>query len=151
MPNVLCHLDDIRSFPKSSRWHDVSWTLCHPDVIAPGHISSGWLMTNAARHPDDLRYYLILWHNVIWILSHPDELAPDRISSGWLIADACCHPDDLAGVGISYWLVTAKALCPLVDIPFHLKSSGWLNWSWYLIRMSYSNVILSSRWDTIPF
>ena len=30
-------------------------------------------------------------------------------------------------------------------------SSGWLNWGWFLIRMSYGNVIMSSGWDTLPF
>ena len=30
-------------------------------------------------------------------------------------------------------------------------SSGWLNWSWYLTRMSYGNVIMSSGWDAFPF
>ena len=30
-------------------------------------------------------------------------------------------------------------------------SSGWLNWGWFLIRMSYGNVIMSSGWDTPPF
>ena len=29
-------------------------------------------------------------------------------------------------------------------------SSGWLNWAWYLIRMSYGSVIMSSGWDTLP-
>ena len=30
-------------------------------------------------------------------------------------------------------------------------SSGWLSWSRYLIRMSYGNVILSSKWHTLTF
>ena len=30
-------------------------------------------------------------------------------------------------------------------------SSGWLNWGWYLMRMSYGNVIMSSGWHTLPF
>ena len=59
--------------------------------------------------------------------------------------------DDLAGVGISYLLVTANSLCHLVGIPFHLMSSGWIDWDWYLILMSYGNVIMSSRSDTLPF
>ena len=29
-------------------------------------------------------------------------------------------------------------------------SSGWLNGGWYLIRMSYGRVIMSSGWDTLP-
>ena len=62
-----------------------------------------------------------------------------------------CHPDDLPGVGISSGWVTANSLCHPDDILFHFMSSGWLNWGWFLIRMSYGNVIMSSGWDTLPF
>ena len=62
-----------------------------------------------------------------------------------------CHPDDLPGVGISSGWVTANSLCHPYDILFHFMSSGWLNWGWFLIRMSYGNVIMSSGWDTLPF
>ena len=34
---------------------------------------------------------------------------------------------------------------------FHFMSSGWLNWGWFLIRMSYGTVTMSSGWDTLPF
>ena len=81
-------------------------------------------MTNvvALCHPDEI--------TKIWSLSHPSDIAIPNISSGWLIVDAICHPD---------------------DILFHSMSSGWLNWGWFLIRMSYGNVIMSSGWDTLPF
>ena len=62
-----------------------------------------------------------------------------------------CHPDDLPGVGISSGWVTANSLCHPDDILFYFMSSGWLNWGWFLIRMSYGNVIMSSGWDTLPF
>ena len=97
----------------------------------------------ALCHPDEI--------TKIWSLSHPDELAIPSISSGWLIVDALCHPDDLPGVGISSGWVTANSLCHPDDILFHFMSSGWLNWGWFLIRMSYGNVIMSSGWDTLPF
>ena len=85
-----------------------------------------------ASHPDDLIIGSISsgWHNGIWTLSHPDELAPGRISSGWLLDTAICHPD---------------------DISYHRMSSGWLSRNWYLIRMSYDNVIMSSGWHRLPF
>ena len=69
------------------------------------------------------------------------------------MADALCHPNDSAGVGISSWRVTATSLCHPGDIPLplHLMSSGWLNWCSYILQMSYKNVIMSSRWDTLPF
>ena len=97
----------------------------------------------ALCHPDEI--------TEIWSLSHPDDLAVPSISSGWLIVDALCHPDDLPGVGISSGWVTANSLCHPDDILFHFMSSGWLNWGWFLIRMSYGNVIMSSGWDTLPF
>ena len=87
----------------------------------------------------------------IWSLSHLDDLAIPSISPEWLIVDASCHPDDLPGVGISSGWVTANSLCHQDDILFHFMSSGWLNWGWFLIRMSYGNVIMSSGWDTLPF
>ena len=87
----------------------------------------------------------------MWSLCHPEDLAIPSISSGWLMADALCHPTDIAGVGISSGWVTANALCHPDDILFHLMLSGWLNWGWYLIRMSYVNVMMSSRWQSLPF
>ena len=105
--------------------------VSHPDDLTIGSISSGWLMGIAGCHPDDFRYSPISsgWHNVIWNLSHPDEFAPGRISSGWLLDTAVCHP---------------------CDISHHRKSSGWLSRNWYIIRMSYDNVIMSSGWHTHP-
>ena len=97
----------------------------------------------ALCHPDEI--------TKIWSLSHPDDLAIPSISSGWLIVDALCHPDDLPGVGNSSGWVTANSLCHPDDILFHFMSSGWLNGGWFLIRMSYGNVIMSSGWDTLPF
>ena len=94
-------------------------------------------------HPDEI--------SKIWSLSHPDDLAIPSISSGWLIVDTLCHPGDLPGVGISSGWVTANSLCHPDDILFHFLSSGWLNWGWFLIQMSYGNVIMSSGWDTLPF
>ena len=84
----------------------------------------------------------------IWSLSHPDDLVIPSISSGWLIVDALYHPDDLPAVGISSGWVTANSLCHPDDKLFHFMSSGWLNWGWFLIRMSYGNVIMSSGWDS---
>ena len=154
MANLQCHPDDIRSFPKSSGWHNVSWSLCHPDEKAPSRISSGWLMTNAGYHPDDLSCCPICHPDEItkiWSLSPPDDIAIPSISSGCLIVDALCHPDDVPGVGISSGWVTANSLCHQDDIFFHFMSSGWLNWGWFLIRMSYGNVVMSSGLDTLPF
>ena len=138
-----CHRDDLRYYPISSGWHNIIWTLSHPDEITmliPK--SSGWLsyrqylirMTYGycRMSPGWLTFCPISsgWHNVIWTLSHPDELAPGRISSGWLLDTAVCHPD---------------------DISYHHMSSGWLSRNQYQIRMSYDTVIMSSGWHTLPF
>ena len=128
---ALCHPDEITKI----------WSLSHPDDLAIPSISSGWLIVDA--------------------LCHPDDLPGVGISSGWVTANSLCHPDDilfhlchpddLPDVGISSGWVTANSLCHLDDILFHFMSSGWLNWGWFLIRMSYGNVIMSSGWDTLPF
>ena len=34
---------------------------------------------------------------------------------------------------------------------YHHMSSGLLSGNWYLIRMSYDNVVMSSGWHTLPF
>ena len=63
-------------------------------------------------------------------VSLPDNLTIGGISSEWHMDTAACHRD---------------------DISYHYMSSRWLSWSWYLIRMSNDNVIMSSRWHTLPF
>ena len=93
----------------------------------------------ALCHPDEI--------TKIWSLSHPDDLAIPSISSGWLIVDTLCHPDYLPGVGISSGWVTANSLCHPDDI-LHFMSSGW---GWFLIRISYDNVVMSSGWHRLPF
>ena len=60
------------------------------------------------------------------------------------------HPDDLPSVGISSGWVTANSLCHPADIVFHLMLPGWLNSGCYLIRVSYGNIIMSPRWQTLP-
>ena len=68
-------------------------------------------------------------NKLIWTFSHPDKLAPGYISSGWLVADVLCHPDEIINL-IS-------------------KSSGWLSYSQYLIRMIYGHCKMSSGWLAI--
>ena len=127
---IGCHPDDLPCCPMSSGW-ELIWSLSHPDDLAIPSIPSGRLMVDE--------------------LCHPDDLAIPSISFGWLIVDALCHPDDLPGVGISSGWATANPLCHRDDILFHLMSSGLLNRGWFLIRMSYGNVIMLSGWHTFPF
>ena len=74
-----CHPYDLRYCTISSGWHDVIWALSHPDQLAPGRISPGWLLDTAVN------WYLIRisYDNVIMasgrhtlpFLNHPDEKA----------------------------------------------------------------------------
>ena len=115
----------------SSGWYNVRWTLRHPDeLLVVSHSDDLWTMQDdiwmtcdvALWHPDEIAK--------IWSLSHPDDLPIPSISPGWVPVNSFGHPD---------------------DILFHLMSSRWLNWGWYLVWMSYGNVIMSSGWDTLPF
>ena len=72
-----CHLGDLRYSPISDGWHNIIWTLSHPDEITmliPK--SSGWL---------SYRQYLIQM-----------TCGYCRMSSGWLLDTAVCHPDDIS-------------------------------------------------------
>ena len=120
-------------------WHKEIWTLSHSDDLVIGSFLSGWLMVKVLRHPDDIRSFLKSSgrHTVCWILCHPDEIAPDHISSGWLITNAGCPPDMTHDV----------ALChPDGIINLIPRSSGWLSYSQYLIRMTYGHCRMSSGW-----
>ena len=121
------------------RW--LIWYLSHPDGLAILSISSGWLVDIAGCHPDNLRYFPISpgRHNVIWTGAHPDDL--------WTMH--CVIRMTLTVVGTSSGWVTAFSLCHPDDIPFHLMSSGWLNWGWYLIRISYH--VIRMRYASFRF
>ena len=129
MRDALYHPDDISQYPRSSRWHDVIWTLIHLDELAPGRISPGWLMANGGYHPDDLRCCPMSsgWHKVIRNLNHSDDLAPGCISSGWLMAIAWCHPDDLSCRPMSSrWHNEIWILSHPDDLSPGRTSPGWL-------------------------
>ena len=55
--SAVKHSDGIWRRPESSGWKKESWSLSHLDDLAIGSISTGWLMTNALCHPDDIRCY----------------------------------------------------------------------------------------------
>ena len=52
---------------ESLTWVDEIHTLSHPDELAPGRISSGWLKDTAVCHPDDWRMCLMSsgWDNYV--------------------------------------------------------------------------------------
>ena len=64
---------------------------------------------------------------------------------------ALCHPDEITNLipKSSGWLSYSQYLIRMTYRRC-IMSSGWLTWRWYPIRMSYGNVIMSSGWDTLP-
>ena len=129
-------------------------------VVIKTNISRNWRYFR-------LRLFLIFEHNVNCLMSLYDitvtsQGVPQLLSSpaSWLIDHQLIQSyykavsvskSRITG-GISSGWVTANFLCH-PDV-FHLMSSagwGWLNWDWYLIRVSYGNVIMSSGWHTLPF
>ena len=168
---------EILSWKIRKRWRTTA--CCGKSKFA---ISSGWLMGIAVCHPDDLRYSPISsgWHNIIWTLSHPDEitiLTPK--SSGWLsyrqylvrMTYGYCrmssdemtydivlsHPDDITSSGwVSSWSYLIR-----MTYGYCSTSSSWhiirqyiirmTYRNWYIIRMCHNNVIMSSGWHTLPF
>ena len=55
--SAVSHWDDIWRYPVSSRWQHGSLTLCRPDDLAIGSVSSGWHDQSTGCHPDDIRCY----------------------------------------------------------------------------------------------
>ena len=96
--------------------------VCHPDDISYHHMSSGWLSWS---------WYFIQ-------MSYDNAI----MSSEWHTLPFLCH---------SVEIVNFDFLQHADDISYHHMSSGWLNWCWYLIQMSYDNAIMSSGWYTLPF
>ena len=102
----------------------------HPAILriwqeAHGNVSSGWVLESAACHPDDMmEHQVIMWYKEVSI-SRWVNLIHDGISSGWLIANTLWHPDDTE----CFW-----------------KSSRWLRFWWYLIKMTFGCCNMSSGW-----
>ena len=127
-------------------------SLSHPDELAIGSISSGWLMPNVLCHPDDITEFRV---------SHPDDF--------WWMQDVIrmtydvvlCHPDDIRNFTkssgwVSYWQYLIRmtyAQCIMSsgwhNVFWTLKSSGWVSYCQYLIRMTYVRCSMSSGWLTI--
>ena len=134
---ALCHPDEITTLiPKSSGWLNYCQYL-----IRMGDIPSGWL---------NYWWFLI---RMTWILavSHPDDLTIGSISSRWLMGIVRCHPDDLQYSPISSgWhnIIWSLSHPDEISMLMH-KSSGWLSYRQYLIRMTYGYCTMSSGWLAI--
>ena len=80
MGDSWCHPDDLRCCPISSGWPNVIQTLSHPDELAHGRISPGWLMSNddlleVISHQDEFREnHYVIRMTYAPVLSHPDEI-----------------------------------------------------------------------------
>ena len=115
--------------PKSSGWLRY-WHYLIRRVYGQCTMSSGWhtKLTQVIR----MTY-------TRWTLCHLDEIAPGRISSGWLMTNA-------EFIQMTYDVALCFNALRHVLI---LKSSRWLSYSQYLIRMTYGRRRISSRWLTM--
>ena len=134
---------------KYESWVHVGWVLRSSILSAQyNKLASTWInkVLIFISHPDDLcrmsSAWLMMLHYVIQIkqlisfLSHPNDLAIPSISF------PVSHPDDLWPVLYAIRMTYFSILCHPDDL---------LNWGWYLTRMSYGIVIMSSGSDTLPF
>ena len=116
-------------------------------------ISSGWLMNNTGCLPDDLWCWPMSsgWDNYIdpyvirmtslSAVSHLDDLWSMHYVIRMTYLALVCHPDGLRQMHYVIRMTYSSIFC----LPDDLTEV------WNLIRMSYGNVIMSSRWDTLPF
>ena len=159
----------------SSGWHDVSWTLYHPDDLAILCISSGsddlWPMQDVIRMTYDLA------------LCHPDEITNvtehiEAETNGCHFANdifKCIFLNENVWISIKISLKfvpqgpinNIPALVQImawrrpgdkplsepmvVSLPTHIcvARPQWINYSQYLIRMAYGHCRMSSGWLTM--
>ena len=122
---VGCHPYDLRYCPISSVWHNVIWTLSHPDELAPGRISSGWLLYTATSHPDDISYRHMSfgWLSRNWYLirmSHDNVI----MSSGWHTLPFLSHPDEIANFDFSHHAVALQRFRTDPDLRIASRGNG---------------------------
>ena len=107
-----CHPYDLRYCSIPSRWHNVIWTLSHPDELAAGRISSGWLLDTAVCHPDDISYHLMSsgWLSRNWYLI---RMSNNNVimSSGWHRLPFLSHPDEIANFDFPHHAMALQCLC----------------------------------------
>ena len=112
--------------PESFGWHNKNWALSHPDNLAIGSNSFGWLMTKAPCHRNDAA----LSHSddkMRFKPCYPDNLVPGSISSGWLMANGVCDPDDLRCYHLSSgWHIDILTLSHPDKLAPGSTSPGWL-------------------------
>ena len=82
-------------------------------------------------------------------VSRPDDLWPMQDVIRMAYDVAFCNQDEIANVihKSSGWLSYSQYLIRMTYGQCIMSS----RWGWYLIRMSYGNVIMSSGWHTLPF
>ena len=132
MVKARCHPEDLRCCLMSSRWHNIFHVLSHPDELAPGRMSPGWLMINV-RWLMNLWYCSMSfgWDNIIWSLSHPDDFAIVTVWSGWLMANVLCHPQDIRSFRMSSWW---HSVIYILSHPIELPS-GRIASRWFMVNV----------------
>ena len=68
--------------------------------IAPGRISSGWLLTNAGCHPDDIANVIPKSSGCLSYYQYFSRMTYGRciMSSGWHTLPFLSHPDEIASL-----------------------------------------------------
>ena len=132
MVNAGCHPGDLDA------------TLSHLDDI-----KNIWIFESLMTYS---RWYLIQMSlanslcSEIWV-NHPDALVQGGMPYSY---DKRCNPISPGGLpegNISYRWLMSNAVCHTDAIPYHHMSSRW---RWYLIQVSYGNVVMSSGWHLHP-
>ena len=85
------------------------WCLSRPDELAPGRISSGWLLDTAVCHPDDISYHRMLsgWlsrNRYLIRMSYDNVIMP----SGWHRLPFLSHPDEIVNFDFTHHAVALQ-------------------------------------------
>ena len=115
-------------------WDNIIWSVSHPDVLPIGSIWSGWLMVNVLTvlcylyDITKVEPYVIRMRELL-VASHPEDVWPIRDVIRMTYEVVLCHRNEITNL-----------------IP---KSSEWLNYSQYLIQITYVHCRVSSGWLTM--
>ena len=153
MTNGQCIMSSgwVTILPYLIRWHKVIWTISHPDELARFRISSGWLGDTAVCHPGQGRSVVCFDVEAQFNISSPNIFHGHfRLGSFPIFNILKLRPGPLCLRPATPLQVTYECvLChPDETIMLIPKSSGWLSYRQYLIRLTYGQCIMSSGWHT---
>ena len=110
-----------------------------------------WLLFVYERSPDRfIRHYSVF---KIYSFSGSNRriIRKQWRATGWHNGFVVTHPNEINNLvpKSSGWLSYSKYLIRMT-YGRCIMSSGWHSWCWYLIWMSYGKSIVSCRWHTLP-